>query len=227
MVSHKLLSAVNESSHQGTEKYIAIEVQLGKYLFLPIKETKVSTIPPGFDVGKFVRENDARKARGEPQIPFPESRSPTPVDTEPLPQPKFSYNPLHDLESLWWIGLSFLIYREVDEKSKKGTFACSDVLQRLVTNLFWNCSSDSRTLAIGSYGYLKGHLWDFHPMVQSAVELLMEAAMILVSDYRAIEKPLSTPFLNTEHQTHAAFIRRFYTIARTFQTHDVTVHIVC
>ena len=98
-------------------KYMAVEVGLGKYLFHPSmsdqeasQSTKQSHSKPRSqgELLAWVKAN-IHAARHGTRLDVTPEPSVELANTTPEPVPNFRQNPLHDLESLWWIGYSMLL----------------------------------------------------------------------------------------------------------------------
>lgn len=74
------------------------------------------------------------------------------TEVEPL---VFKYNTLHDLESLWWIAVFFIVCKEYDddesEDSPEAATARAASQRKLASELFWDGSKRSLAIRDGYY----------------------------------------------------------------------------
>ncbi|KAJ3555678.1 hypothetical protein NM688_g2446 [Phlebia brevispora] len=205
----------------GTASFIALEVKFGNYLFLP--EPKIPNIlegcPPGFDVAKFYAENEEREARGEEPLPFPGI-----IDLDSIvPPPDFSYNPLHDLESLWWIAAFFIITRTVEgaEDATKKATQRMEAQRKLAYDLF--SGRTKRYDVIQKKDYFMTSLSCLHPSLRKVAKLVESAREHLVTGYITTEKNLDPENLEIKHDVYTAFQTCFDAISSKLKDRDILV----
>lgn len=89
----------------------------------------------------------------------------------PPPTPPFRYNPLHDLESLWWLAVYFTLNRETDGAHDR-------VAQRSAAReFFYNYQNRQHTLLIPTY--FAGKLRCLHASLGDIAKLLNKYVLFL------------------------------------------------
>ncbi|KAI0086803.1 hypothetical protein BDY19DRAFT_995547 [Irpex rosettiformis] len=107
--------------HQGrtaTRYFVPIEVEAQGYLFNPKNKTPaMAPIHNSSDISKLMDETD-----DEPRSTTPETSSQSSDSSEPVNTPSFVNNPLHDLESLWWLMFYLILLRPIviNQSATKG-----------------------------------------------------------------------------------------------------------
>ncbi|KAF7790435.1 hypothetical protein EIP86_001390 [Pleurotus ostreatoroseus] len=129
------------------------------------------------------------------------------------PEPPFRYNALHDLESLWWVAVYFLIKRRVvDETQDPPTaedLAALGPQCRLAHQLFEG--NEGRIHTVTALGTFAGHGRKLHPSLHRVAILLDQLRQELFTAYVTQEAdPLSTDLVP---DIHSAFIQTFLGIA--------------
>lgn len=109
----------------------------------------------------------------------------------------FRYNPLHDMESLWWVALFLLLAGTlVDAGSTSADITNSQKVaqQRLSEQLF--CDTTFRMNALISDETLRSHLFPLHPRVKEIGIQLEKMRSYLTQGFRQAEKNMtkSIPF---------------------------------
>ncbi|KAJ3521814.1 hypothetical protein NM688_g8969 [Phlebia brevispora] len=116
----------------GTPGFIALEVVIGKYRFPPRKDS----LPPS---GEHTLMEKVRETKdGKPVFKDAPKAVPTyhSVDGEGLPDVR--YNPLHDLESLWWVAVHFIATQEIynADGAESEPFVASAAQRQYAAELF-------------------------------------------------------------------------------------------
>ncbi|KAJ3558267.1 hypothetical protein NM688_g1024 [Phlebia brevispora] len=199
----------------GTDDFIAVEVDGQKYLFqsapttfsppiLDVPEhdfmdTLIAALgptdgafPPGttvFKISKLFPEESSSLPPGShgdrPKSNVPLAAQPVKHD-EPSP---FRYNPLHDLESVWWTVVYFILTKEIfiaDDPDSRSSVIASDAQRCNAERLFYDFPSRRDTVR---------HLGDFARRVQDVSPGMSEIGKILenmrrqlVEVYRIVER---------------------------------------
>ncbi|KAF7790439.1 hypothetical protein EIP86_001394 [Pleurotus ostreatoroseus] len=130
------------------------------------------------------------------------------------PEPPFRYNTLHDLESLWWVAVYFLIKRRVVDETQ-GPPSPEDLAAlapqcQLASQLFDN-SGHERLGTLTVDGIFANHRRVLHPSVHRVAIILDQLRQGLCSAYITQEAdPLST---NLVPDIHSTFINTLLDIA--------------
>lgn len=103
--------------------------------------------------------------------------------------PKFRQNPLHDLESLWWVAVYFIVNREVvpNPDEDDTDYQRRDSQRRFADTLFSGKAQRRRVIA--SDGYFMSFINRMHPRVDRVFKFLEEARFELHHFYSALETP--------------------------------------
>ncbi|KAJ3825720.1 hypothetical protein F5880DRAFT_1550310 [Lentinula raphanica] len=151
----------------GTPFFMAGETMSNDYLYVPTAEA-----PPDQDMVSFT--------------PQQEAVTPAPVVSEPdLP---FSYNPLHDLESIWWILVYVIVFKDVEDERLRSPKP--DSRQTMMNELFHGQIDESgrqkflRTMTRGRIDTVQCLSSSFDPVLK----LLVPLASRLVAAYTSSEK---------------------------------------
>ena len=160
------------------------------------------------------------KAQGSCTNNAPKPDPPTPGKWAPTP---FHYNPLHDLESLWWIAAFFLFKRDVvldeEEACQPAELARRQAQARDAENLF----KISRSTLLSKYAVFPAILSSLHPSVQPIGRRLEELRKDLMETYRSAEEDPSTIMHTVADGLHARFRCAFADILANLRTKPVSV----
>ena len=146
-----------------------------------------------------------------------------------VPPPPFRYFPLHDLESLWWIGAHFILARAVthgdptaldasrcEENELDNTYYVKH--RRLAREIFGPGSLRSDVMTVGFYLFTK--LDELHPSVRAAGKKLEESRRKLVRTYKAVGKNIYKMDFHTSDGIHEMLRDCFTAIAEKFKDAD-------
>ena len=156
---------------QGSDFFIACEVSGGRYEFM------AAPTPP----------EDPASASQTTQYS---------VDGE---QGEFHHNPLHDMESLWWLAVYFLFHREVISGSESKKPQSEDDLRAQHNNarrLFED--KVERSKALWKQGQFKSYVESLHGDVYKVGRSLDRARRTLVKAYETLEMGTETVTLSFE-----------------------------
>ncbi|KAJ3555204.1 hypothetical protein NM688_g2708 [Phlebia brevispora] len=190
----------------GTDFFRAFEVEIQNYEYIPDPTPPPSTMLPD---PESIWEYIQRSTPTEPPSPPRESK----------PGPAFRYNPLHDLESLWWIALYFLFKKEPYlENIPALTEPIPDpkwdrIAQCLCAERLFHIPSARWEILMGAIGFsTKKEL--LHPLVKPIAELLNVLRLHLLKCYRDLEKDADSIDHNCAKGLHRIFMRTFFSIAK-------------
>lgn len=177
---------------QGTSGYISVEVDRQEYLFRPQKRGPSPGSPPSEEQCRAIALGKMSLSDIRPRfIPEP---PPTPIP--------FRYNPLHDLDSLWWIAVYFVFKSQVIDTSKDDVEAqplpVSAVQRAYGERLFYDQGQRYLITTVGSP--FEKYLEVVHPVLRPLAETLYDMRVQLILAYRkAEENPLSTDLVPGIH----------------------------
>ncbi|KAJ3552849.1 hypothetical protein NM688_g3933 [Phlebia brevispora] len=199
----------------GTANFIATEVDCHAYLFEPAivsqdrdsmspasllnSPSELLDTPPASDTGGNQAEQDGSSLLRRPPI--------------------FRYNAVHDLESLWWIAVYFIVCYEVADGDEKGSPDLSRSQRKLASELFWY--PDSRLWALKHRDYFREGVLSLHPSMRKiglALEILRQE---MVSVYLDIEHDVFTMGFNVAGSLHHKFARCFHGLYKLLDKKDV------
>ena len=179
---------------QGTDSFKAVEILLGKHCFLPDEEDNFDSDDDSDEVSiKIVKR----------------------------PLLELRYNPLHDLEALWWIGTHFVVTRAVTPQAE---WSEEDQLYRqkhaqLASEMF-GCGR-KRSLVMTFVVYFMNKMEDLHPALHEVVLALRQTRVAIVRAYKKAEKDVSTLDWHAADGLHEVLRDRFTAIAKKFEEDDI------
>lgn len=137
----------------------------------------------------------------------------------------FIYNPLHDLESLWWIAVYVLVAnRVVSEDSTPGqTYEELQAQRQLASDLFWE--KGKRTLALKSSTYFRRELHNLHPSLRAIASLVDDLRESLVTAYLIAERDITAlpSDFDITQNLHMEFGQGFCSIAKVLEDNDMKI----
>ncbi|KAF7794450.1 hypothetical protein EIP86_005584 [Pleurotus ostreatoroseus] len=204
----------------GTPGFIAVEVQSQSYLFLPDDIEPPSPKekpPPKYTLYQRFFENP------------PQDENPVVLDLPPTRrespqyQPTFWYNPLHDLESLWWLSLYFAVKREIlNQQSPEENSVVSPPHRACASDFFEN-DVIRGSMIQGSSLLLRKAQGVLPPIPFTLVRVLEELLRELIQKYTAAEKDVSALNRNCADGLHEIFQQIFHEIADVEVIENMTV----
>lgn len=190
---------------KGTEDFMAVEVRAQRFLFLPQKSEKS------------LRDGIVRPTA----IDIPVKRAPisaTPGDQTVGPYTWF-YNPLHDMESIFWLMLYFITNKDIVLGAPIERMDCFDFAaeteddrrRRILAH--WNfgltlfSSRQGRKDVIGTQGVLSDHLLrnPLHPAIAPLADILCRLRNALTNHYFTIERNPPSIHHNSGQEVHDAY----------------------
>lgn len=159
-----------------------------------------------------MRENMERREQGESLLDLVETPPSVPEDERPFPS--FRYNPVHDLESLWWIAASFAVHQlpPLDAEHGEESARSSRAQRQLARNLFWTDSG--RLNVLRATGYFAGESKCLHQSVSSITAVVSKALRYLIKGYKTKEYSLRDDPLRFNDRVHRNLIDCFYEAVR-------------
>lgn len=157
------------------------------------------------------RQNEVSESRrlvAPPQLPLPSSRD--------IP---FHYNALHDLESLWWIAVYFIVNKQVivDGEPQRPTKTHIDQAKKIFHG------GEHRLRILSGPTEFNSIIQQLHPSVQEIARQLNHLRKDLVSAYFQAEQDLCA----IDHTVGAALVRSFASdfvdISQRLRDSDITV----
>ncbi|THG93529.1 hypothetical protein EW026_g7729, partial [Hermanssonia centrifuga] len=211
-------------SIKGTIFFRAVEIDGPSYMFLP---------PPKLPPPSHPMDRKARVARwlasyDDPSLPHPALRKRSPRQEEPkAPRVSkykdlvFKYNPLHDLESVWWMAVYFVFNREVDidDDGVDTETRRMESQRKFARELFYQAIPRLRVMA--SEAFFGSHLDCLHPSIAPIGEILEDARIELVAGYRRAEEDIQTIGRHAANGLHAEFKQQFLIIANQLRMNDL------
>ncbi|KAJ3559365.1 hypothetical protein NM688_g393 [Phlebia brevispora] len=201
----------------GTPQFMAVEVQQQEFTFRPTEIRDERTF--NFTVYDLVLGN----VREEDIPPSPPHHI--------RPYVKFSYNPLHDLESLWWIAVYFIVKkvatRTVENPATSGKESKWDPRpqQAYAAELF--TTEGGRYKAVALSGTFHARAQAVNRAVRPIVTILDDIRLQLVSRYNAVEEdPTAINHLCADG-FYEMFVKAFTMISNAPMMQSVELHTYC
>ena len=170
--------------------FSAVEVQLHSYIFQPFTaRCTVEVIP-------------ASSPDGQSQLR--------------ILDPWLSYNPLHDMEALWWIAAYFLIAKDVvggEDPELRSSRLRSQ--RMLISELFWKCSSRHNLMAF--YHTFSHRFQCLHPSLLSLYAIISDSPETLTDTYCRVEENILALSFDTavDKEVYKTFHSCFDKVRRT------------
>ena len=140
-----------------------------------------------------------------------------------LSLPKLRYNPLHDLESLWWIAAQFIIARAVTpedgcewSEEDRSYFEKHAQFTREVYR-----TKGARHLVMTTPFFFILRLELLHPAVRSVGQALRNSRRALVRAYKEAEMDAHTVDFHSADGVHEMLRDCFASVSRQFEEKDV------
>ncbi|KAF9806331.1 hypothetical protein IEO21_08711 [Rhodonia placenta] len=220
----------------GTRSFMSVEVNDMEYCFLP---------------------SESQEANADGAKPFPSVANPTQDQMKSIelaidraesmrcgnpekivvpirkvgPIVPFRYNPLHDIESLWWVAIYFVFNRSVVQVggeppsmdvSQRGSYNAQKEYTELLTT-----SPQKRQSALGNERTLQNQIIHLHAAIREIAYDLNQIRAQLVSCYREAEKNLGGIHHRIGHDLlQSAFLTHFGQSLRKLQNKDIQIDIL-
>lgn len=203
---------------KGTRYFTAEEVRQHRYIFRPeptfrSRAAENATPPsPPEDTGSVTPLTGKRRTRG--------------AEVRHANKPVFRYNPLHDLESLWWVAVYFLVTRDVTsiggELPAERPTSDINAQRQWAEDIFW-IGGDHRWLIVRTgYFFLDKVTPCLHPSLLLLAQELENARQYLVGAYDSAEEDMDVKF-EIAKGIHREFVLCFGSIIHQLETEDVEV----
>lgn len=131
--------------------------------------------------------------------------------------PHLRYNPLHDMESLWWIAAYFVIKREAIADAESKLVQQPDSLKAQLAYA-WTLFHGGRQRRLDTISNMvdrfSDHIGDLHPAVQPIARTLDQLRGQLLEAYQAAEKDLDKDPESIDH-TAADGLHKLFALAFT------------
>lgn len=193
---------------QGTRPFVPIEIDRAAYLYLTPRGARKYKPVPMSVVRRMRRWINTPHLR-DPAIPKPETPepanphiSPPPPPRQPEPSiiqiqeyeaPALHYNPLHDMESLWWIAAHFVINRIIGDRSAdQRSMALLETQRAYARDLFYDDDTKCRHWLMVTNYFFEPRIALLHPTIQPIAKLLDDLRRKLASAYTEAEKDTSS-----------------------------------
>ena len=140
-----------------------------------------------------------------------------------LEMPKLRPNPLHDLESLWWNAVHFVIARavtpvDVDEWPEEDR-CYYHKHAKFAREVFH--TEEKRTDLMTSQNFLLMRRSMLHPALREVGTMLQESRRALVRAYRKAEEVVSAMDFHSADGVHEVLHDYFASIAAKYADHDI------
>lgn len=197
---------------QGTSPFIALEVDLQAYRFYR---------PSSSTLSKMTTDPRETALADKELLPFPtESLEPEVMDAL-AERFKFRYNPLHDMESLWWVAVYLVLKREVAPGTTvmESEVTWDSKAQQPYVRELLGTRRDAAFTQPGSFvGKLKPIV---HPAVWPAVLVLDDLRIQLNNAYLDAEKDIPTIDNKCANTLYDMWIEQFIGTSRRADLRDV------
>ncbi|PSR88600.1 hypothetical protein PHLCEN_2v5127 [Hermanssonia centrifuga] len=202
----------------GTDYFRAVEVDCSHYLFADVlrhrRAAKKSAGPPS---------PAALAAYLSGKLP---PSAPRPPRRPLFPSKPFAYNPLHDLESLWWVAVYFVINKGIvhcdDEESEDFQSRSADQ-RTFARQLFYDQHTRHNVMVINSYFSTKLSCLD--PSLLRIGEILEDTRSALVDAYCRVEsmKELEKIDITIVEDVHSIIQDNFREACDILESSDIQV----
>ncbi|EED78857.1 predicted protein [Postia placenta Mad-698-R] len=197
----------------GTQDFMAIEVDVMEYSFFNWTEDAPDQDAPDEDAS----DDSDGSPWTEVMASAHQGRKQTPADAEPdqpAPEPPaFRYNPLHDVESLWWLS-TYFVYNKVVvlvngvKPSMDAELKGSYNMQLLyASQLFW--TQRIRERAMIKQGAFRREVIHLHAVIRPAGYLLDTMRCRLNDRYRRVEENLASITHTVAHKVAVRIMKDF------------------
>ncbi|KAJ3558269.1 hypothetical protein NM688_g1025 [Phlebia brevispora] len=215
----------NDTAHpsrSGMRGFTAVEVETSTYRFTTTQGKPVlpSTPEKSMSVLKnlFRGSNTGIALDREPPVQIDPSPS-RPVT--PLPEAPFRYNPLHDLESLWWTAVYFFVHCDI---SLDGHPYAATEDQRYEAQRLFGDSGYDRFTTIDTTTEFKKAMNSLHPSMRDVAATLDTLRDMLCKVYRSAEQDTFAIDHTVARGLYHFFATRFHRMADQFKDSGITVH---
>ncbi|KAI0088534.1 hypothetical protein BDY19DRAFT_906556 [Irpex rosettiformis] len=227
-----------KSAHEirtGTANFMAVEVDIGEYLYQTTPDAPGASNGKKKDIDAIATRMNQRR-RGDNPGPRRDKRHAGTFVEQP-----FHYNPTHDLESLWWIGVYFVINKvtspaiasdgtpavdSTDNVPSPATSSLTVEQRKYAGQLFYSYEARSKAMfpEVGSEFDKKAVGWPTH--LNAICLELIELRKLLRKHYTIIERPgfvITNEVCDGITELYETFRTTFTSLAGTLAAGDITV----
>ncbi|KAI0922904.1 hypothetical protein AcV5_009769 [Taiwanofungus camphoratus] len=194
------------SSHEvrtGTADFIAVEIDSQKYLF---KSRPVNNSSSGNN------DDDTSDIESTALDERPDGLPLRKQDTSNRMNIRFRYNPLHDLESVWWVAVYFLFKKRVVRDSEDPAYNKQLKTQMVyASKLFYG---KERLAVLGHVEAFSDMLGCLDPAVQKLAQVLENIRQELTDRYYQAERQVATIDHKVADGLHKRFSKAFRDIRK-------------
>ncbi len=206
---------------------MAVEVSQNAYLFNNEREEPKERKEAGLSMADLaaMRRQFCDGASSDSEMSEPPAGSSTISEAK---QP-FFYNPLHDLESIWWIAIYFVVNKETELAPKEpgvGTVKHTPLTedQRVYTrSLFYDWATRFMAIRMVTGSPLDRHLSSLPSHLSMISTELIDLRKKLVNHYMKIEEPGFVITKTVCQDLYGHFTKAFKKIARSLAKQDIWV----
>ncbi|PSS30941.1 hypothetical protein PHLCEN_2v2510 [Hermanssonia centrifuga] len=208
----------------GTANFVAVEVQTQQYAFRPLNPPSVS---PASDTRSITSDDLAEKRSYLDSAARPHSDSSSDLSISP-PLFAFRYNPLHDLESLWWIAVYFIFttevanYADLDEKGQDRQLG----LDGCVLRLFCDFEERKMDMIDGWDRRFLDRCQCLHPSIRPIGRDLERLRVVLVTTYAQCEANRGSITLEPLEGLHDSIQELFFSISKEISEEPTLAHVL-
>ncbi|THH04754.1 hypothetical protein EW146_g10093, partial [Bondarzewia mesenterica] len=199
----------------GTAAFMPVETASQCYQFVPKK-------PPKLDLDFDFRVVSDASRGAIASLPLATSGQTQAQST----LPPYKYNPLHDLESIWWAAVYFVVNKAVMNRNEEG--APHEVAKRvehqrkLAISLFY--SLDGRANVLGTDEQFNSKVPKLHTSVRwMGFDILEHARSLLVKQYMEVEKDLTSITETAANGLHIPFFKLFLNAAVRLENDNIEI----
>lgn len=208
---------------QGTPNFMAVEVDERAYLF---QEASQKNKDAEFDKSQWaaakkdIAGNKPPSSSSEAGHSESESYVAPPSTTRP-----FFYNPLHDLESIWWIAVYFVINKETGLPTAESVDYAdlTEDQRKYARSLFYGSAARGYAMRSSADALIDHHLRDLPIHLSTIAEQLIKLRKILCNRYREIEKPDFDIDKDVCNPIYGHFVKAFRKISKSLSRQDILV----
>lgn len=227
-VCHQVIKILSKlMCTQGTSNFMAVEVSQNAYLLNKEREEPKERKEASLSMVDLaaMRRQFRDGASSDSEMSEPPAGSSTISEAK---QP-FFYNPLHDLESIWWITIYFVVNKETELASKEPGVATVKYTpltedQRVYArSLFYDWATRFMAIQMVTGSPLDKHLSSLPSHLSMISTELIELRKKLVSHYMNIEVPGFIITKTVCQDLYGHFTKAFKKIARSLARQDILV----
>ncbi|KAI0924857.1 hypothetical protein AcV7_007226 [Taiwanofungus camphoratus] len=209
----------------GTADFIAIEIDGRTYKFMSEQDDTDDTDDSSTPPPEPIESSEAIDAVAESSLPDPNVADWEP-ETQVKQKPGVRYNPLHDLESCWWVAVYFLFnYRVVRVGNSAPSSDYDRKLEgqmRYAKRLFYGDLA-SRISTLTDVGVFIDAVGNLHSSVKGTGVMLEDARKRLIKRYREGEKDLATLNHTVADGIHAKIEKQFIEKSKILSAKNVEI----